>query len=76
MNGMMNGSGMGSGFFGYGLLGLIILVAIILIVVWMMKPNTSKKPPQDGSLESLKRRLANGEISEEEYDRLKKKLEQ
>ncbi|MGI8314557.1 SHOCT domain-containing protein [Halobacillus mangrovi] len=77
MVGMMNGNGMGGGFFGFGFIGLLIIVAIILVIVWMMKPNGTDKSSSKNSdsLETLKKRLANGEISEEEYDRLKKKLE-
>jgi len=74
MNGMMSGNGMGGGFFGFGLISLLIIAAIIFIVVWMMKPD--KKQTSSDSLETLKKRLAQGEITEEEYDRLKKKLEQ
>ncbi|WP_089749888.1 SHOCT domain-containing protein [Halobacillus alkaliphilus] len=74
MNGMMNGSGMGGGFFGFGLISILIIAAIIFIVVWMMKPG--KNQTSSDSLETLKKRLARGEITEEEYDRLKKKLEQ
>ncbi|WP_176140559.1 SHOCT domain-containing protein [Halobacillus salinus] len=76
MGGMMNGNGMGSGFFGFGVIGFIIVVAIILIVIWMMKPKSSQKSSNSDSLDTLKKRLANGEISEDEYDRLRKKLEQ
>ncbi|WP_226584002.1 Vpu [Halobacillus litoralis] len=75
MNGMMNGSGMGGGFFGFGLVILIVVVAIISIVVWMMKPNKNERSSQQDSIERLNHRLANGDISEEEYDRLKKKIE-
>ncbi|WP_198162786.1 SHOCT domain-containing protein [Halobacillus mangrovi] len=74
---MMNGNGMGGGFFGFGFIGLLIIAAIILVIVWMMKPNATDKSgsKNSDSLETLKKRLANGEISEEEYDRLKKKLD-
>ncbi|MGP4078058.1 SHOCT domain-containing protein [Halobacillus sp. K22] len=75
MNGMMNGSGMGGGFFGFGLISILVIAAIIVIVVWMMKPGKNQTSSSD-SLETLKKRLAKGEITEEEYDRLKKKLEQ
>ncbi|MBA2175666.1 SHOCT domain-containing protein [Halobacillus locisalis] len=75
MNGMMNGNGMGSGFFGFGFIGLTILVAIIFIVIWMMRPNNKDTSSQTDSLEALKKRLADGEISEDEYDRLRKKIE-
>lgn len=78
MNGMMNGTGMGGGFFGFGFFGILIILAIIAIIVWMMKGsnnNSSHPSSSNRSLEILKERLAKGEISEEEYDRLKRKLE-
>ncbi|GGD13158.1 SHOCT domain-containing protein [Pontibacillus salipaludis] len=74
---MMNGQGMG----GFGEMGItwMLFIGIILIVaaILLMKAfrsNTSNK--SSSSLDSLKERLARGEISEEEYDRLKKKLEE
>ncbi|WP_082235473.1 SHOCT domain-containing protein [Halobacillus massiliensis] len=78
MNGGMNG-GMGGGFFGFGFIGIIIILAIIAIIIWMMKPSPndkSKNFSSNKSLDTLKERLAKGEISEEEYDRLKRKLDQ
>ncbi|WP_199256779.1 SHOCT domain-containing protein [Alteribacillus sp. YIM 98480] len=77
MNGMMNGTGMGSGFFGF--FGILIILAIIAVVVWMMRGANTNHPSQSSSsrsLEILKERLAKGEISEEEYDRLRRKLEE
>ncbi|RSL29830.1 SHOCT domain-containing protein [Salibacterium salarium] len=77
MNGMMNGTGMGSEF--YGFFGILIIIAIIAVVVWMMRGANSNHLSQSSSNHSLailKKRLAKGEISEEEYDRLKKKLEE
>jgi len=73
---MMHGYGMG-GFFGFcSLWGIII--AIILIVVWMIKErkNSTNGSSKKKILETLKYRLAKGEITEEEYDRLKQKLEE
>ncbi|MEC3885135.1 SHOCT domain-containing protein [Halobacillus sp. HZG1] len=85
MGGMMDGSGMGNsffgGFFGFGLILLILIIAIFFIVRWMMKPNAEERNSNDRehreprSKEVLKKRLASGEITEEEYDRLKKKLD-
>ncbi|WP_028784593.1 SHOCT domain-containing protein [Thalassobacillus devorans] len=76
MNGGMSG-GMGGGFFGFGFIGIIIMLAIIAILVWMMKPSSNgkpKNPSSNKSIDTLKERLARGEISEEEYDRMKRKL--
>ncbi|WP_051302298.1 SHOCT domain-containing protein [Salibacterium aidingense] len=77
MNGMMNGTGMDGGFFGFGFFGILIILAIIAIIVWMVKGSDGNSPQSSSnrSLEILKERLAKGEISEGEYDRLKRKLE-
>ncbi|MBX0359398.1 SHOCT domain-containing protein [Halobacillus sp. Nhm2S1] len=85
MGGMMDGSGMGNsffgGFFGFGLIILILIIIIFFIVRWMMKPHAEEQNSSNrvrgeaGSKEVLKKRLASGEITEEEYDRLKKKLD-
>ncbi|MDP4552311.1 SHOCT domain-containing protein [Alkalihalobacillus macyae] len=74
---MMNGGGMGgmgNSFFGFGFLFILIIIAIIVVVFWMRKPGSSSKSSSTNSAETLKERLANGEITEEEYDRLKRKL--
>ncbi|SFP97381.1 SHOCT domain-containing protein [Salibacterium halotolerans] len=78
MSGMMNGTGMmGSGFCVF--LGILIILAIIAVVVWMRRgtgTNHSSQSSSSHSLEILKERLAKGEISEEEYDHLKRKLDE
>lgn len=79
---MMNGGGMGGGFFGTGFLFILLIIAIIGVFIWMMKSNPKGEanfPTQNmnnQALDRLKERLAKGEITEEEYDRLKRKLEQ
>ncbi|MBW3110954.1 MULTISPECIES: SHOCT domain-containing protein [Bacillaceae] len=79
---MMNGGGMGAGFFGTGFLFIILIVAIVGIFIWMMR---GKNPGQSShsthhhnhhSLGLLKERLAKGEITEEEYERLKRKIDE
>ncbi len=69
---MMSGGGMNGGFWSFGFFVILIVLAIITILIWMMKPE--KKSSGLNSLETLKERLARGEISEEEYNRLKKKI--
>ncbi|MFP3359207.1 SHOCT domain-containing protein [Planococcus sp. SIMBA_143] len=71
---MMNGNGMGGGFMGFGFFGFLILVLIILMLVWMKKPGNNGT--HNKSVETLNECLAKGEISEEEYDRLRKRLNQ
>lgn len=50
--------------------GILIILAIIAVVVWMMKPganNTqSSQAPNKKTLETLNERFAKREISEEE----------
>ncbi|GAB4074035.1 hypothetical protein GCM10028778_15380 [Barrientosiimonas marina] len=54
----------------------IITLAVILMAVWFFKRGETNPPRSSGgdSLDTLKERLAKGEISEETYDRLKQKL--
>ncbi|GGM29465.1 hypothetical protein GCM10011351_14470 [Paraliobacillus quinghaiensis] len=76
---MMNGSGMGGGFFGFGFFSIFIIIAIVAVIFWMFNnrgTSSSHNRTESNSFEILKRRLANGEISEEEYERLKKKLQE
>ncbi|QTC44060.1 SHOCT domain-containing protein [Bacillus sp. V3] len=78
---MMNGGGMGGGFFGTGFLFVLIVIAIIAIFIWMMRSNPKNESHHSNqksnqALNVLKERLAKGDITEEEYDRLKRKLDQ
>ncbi|SIS48053.1 SHOCT domain-containing protein [Salimicrobium flavidum] len=88
MGGMMNGYGMGNGFFGnflvFGLIFLLLIIAIVAIVVWMVKPGSGSRDTQptgdergnESADDILRKRLARGEISEEEYDRLSRKMKE
>ncbi|CQR47927.1 hypothetical protein BN1058_02261 [Paraliobacillus sp. PM-2] len=72
---MMHGSGYNM--FGFGFFELIILIGVIVLVIWVLKSGTIDKGKQTSTpLDILKQRLAKGEISEEEYERLKNKLEE
>jgi putative membrane protein len=78
---MMNGGGMGGGFFGTGFLFIILTVAIVGVFIWMMRSKTPKEnnpmnKENRHSLSLLKDRLAKGEITEEEYERLKRKIQE
>ncbi|MFB9860099.1 SHOCT domain-containing protein [Salinicoccus siamensis] len=72
---MMHGYGMG-GFFGLGLFDLIVIIALFLILIWVIKGNNrnNDRQPEDRALGILNERLAKGEISEEEYERLREKI--
>lgn len=61
------------------LFGWIFLIAVILLVVYLVKPEAFKNAKWPGasepdSLEILKQRYARGEISKEEYEAMKKDL--
>ena len=78
-NGMMEGMpmmGAGSWVFMLLLWGFAI-VGVICTVQWFLsrgKPEKEAKPPQT-PLDILKSRYARGEISEEDYNRMKRDLE-
>jgi putative membrane protein len=68
--GMMGRWGSGAGF-GFGLLVLLLfIVGIVLIVLAFIR----KEPRGEEPLELLKRRLAKGEITKEQFDDLKRAL--
>lgn len=51
----------------------IIWIVIIIVIIWFV--SDKMKPKNDDAMEVLKKRYAKGEISKEEYDRIKKELE-
>lgn len=58
-------------------INIILWVAIILVVIWGVRAifsNNQKRRDEPSALEILKRRYASGEISKEEFDRMKKDL--
>jgi putative membrane protein len=71
--------GYGMGIFG-GLFMLVfwglIIVGLVLLVRWLWDQGRhgSGSAPADAPLEILKRRYARGEISKEDYDRMKQDL--
>ncbi|GGM19313.1 hypothetical protein GCM10011351_01420 [Paraliobacillus quinghaiensis] len=69
--------GYGSGMLMFGLFGFLIFIGLIVLVIWVLKAGSNtgtNSNRKDQPLETLKQRLARGEISEEEYDRLKNKV--
>mgnify|MGYP001596095888 CR=1 FL=1 len=66
--------------YGYGgiFIGIIILIAIGLLIYFIVQSQKTKSqtPTQyESHLDILKRRYAKGEITKEDYERMKKDLE-
>lgn len=60
-----------------GFFWLLILLGIVLLAVWFFSGNqfTGRRgPAEETPLEILKRRYARGEISPEDYERMKREL--
>ncbi len=67
------------GFFGGGFMWILWIV-LIVVIVYVLKDliggsSSSKSKPEDDALDILKRRYAQGEIDEAEFERRKKELE-
>jgi putative membrane protein len=81
MDGPRRGWGHMMGYGGYGGIFMWLILILIAGVIIYFVVNGSKRPanPADSTKESpmeiLKRRYASGEISKEEFDRLKKDIE-
>jgi len=76
----MWGSGQGyggmMGFGGFfGLLFWLLLIIIAVVLVKWLFGNTNNQPQGPSALEILNQRFATGEITEEEYLRMKKRIE-
>ena len=80
---MMDGMGMMGmmiwGIFSF-LLGLLLIFAFVVIVVAAVKWLWGKRVPfaiehQEAALDILKKRYATGEITKEEYERIKRDIE-
>lgn len=68
------GYGWGMALFGM-LMMLVFWGGIIAVVVWLGRLLVSTRPaPIDTALETLRTRLAGGEISPEEFERIRKTL--
>jgi putative membrane protein len=76
---MMDGMGMMVwGVFG-SLLGLLLIflfvVAVVAVVRWMWGNKEALSTGRENALDILKKRYAKGEISKEEFERIKKDIE-
>lgn len=58
------------------MIGMIVFwAAIVVLAVWLVRGVADQRAPErKGPLEILQHRLAQGEISVEDYDRLREKL--
>lgn len=81
----MMGGGMMGGWMVLGwLLALVVLVALVVAIVWVLRraggnywsPSAIPEPPANTALDILKRRYAQGEIDAEQYERMKRQLEE
>jgi putative membrane protein len=73
-HGMMGGWHMG---YGGVIMWLIVIVIVGIIVYFLLKEAESRKGKSENeALEILKKRFARGEISKEEYEEMRKKLEE
>jgi uncharacterized membrane protein len=64
-------------FMGLGM--LILVVLIVALIVWIMsqrgKPDGGQPPPRMSAREVLDHRLASGEVTPDQYDLLREKLD-
>ena len=70
---------------GYGVMGfggifgiivwLLLVAGLIVGIVWLVSSSNTRDRGGPTALEILKRRYASGDITEEEYHRMKKELE-
>jgi len=73
---MMNGMGWGGMWFG-SFFGLVVIGLLIWAVISFANSNRSRNdatPQQQSPLDILKKRYASGEITKEEFERMKKEL--
>ena len=73
---MMDGMGMMMewGFVGFFLALLLIVLIVVALVVALRWMREQKEPRRGNALDVLKKRYASGEISKEEFERIKDDL--
>ena len=80
MGGMMQGGMMGGMMTLWGLIGFLLLVGLGAVVafgvVWLMRRSGSVSPATETPLEALKRRLAQGEVTSEQFDAMKRQIQE
>lgn len=55
--------------------GIILLTGIVLLLVWAIRtPGKGRTQTEEAALDILKKRYARGEISREEYEKMKQDI--
>jgi len=67
--------------YGYGgivmWIGLLLVLGLVIYVLWLQKNSGApKRGERETPLDILKKRYARGEIDKEEFERIKKELEE
>jgi len=65
--------GYGGGFFGL-LFWILIIVIAYLLIKWLVEQNKTRGGEEKSALDIAKERYAKGEITEEEFEEMKKRL--
>ncbi|HMB16068.1 MAG TPA: SHOCT domain-containing protein [Pelovirga sp.] len=68
------GYGMGHGFGGFAM--MLFWLVIIVAGIWFVKTLSTGKAQNDSPMDMLKKRYAKGEITKDEYDRMKRDIEE
>jgi len=68
--------GGGMWMFFHFLFWLLVVIGVILLIVWVVRQTSGREGGRGGetALDILKKRYARGEISKEEYERMKDDL--
>lgn len=78
MGGDMMGGGMWPFTFGWMMLGwalvIAVLAAVVIAVVWILRRVGGPSRPMDSPLDILKRRYAQGELTPEQFEQMKRHL--
>ena len=64
----------GVGWLWMGSMMLLFWGGVILLAIWAIRTITSSKRTGDAAIDTLRRRLAAGEINAEEFEKIKKVL--
>ncbi|WP_263790022.1 SHOCT domain-containing protein [Salinibacter sp.] len=61
--------------FGWWIIWILVIVGVVWAINRAQEGSTSSRPQRETPLETLKRRYAEGELSTEEYEERKERLE-